>query len=91
MSFNASSPACVSVTRDVVDNRSMRSVSPWNFIPQPFGLSQSPSSAMATAASSEVANDDLAVVEVPAVEMPIVETTRRRLSSWARRVLATQR
>ena len=46
---------------------------------------------MATAASSEVTDDDLVVVEVPAVEMPIVETTRRRLSSWARRVLATQR
>jgi len=73
MSFTASSPACVSVTRDVVDDRSMRSVSPWNFTPQPFSLSQSPSSAMATAASSEVANDDLVVVEVPAAETPVVE------------------
>jgi len=73
MSFTASSPARVSVTRDVVDDRSMRSMSPWNFSPQPFGLSQSPSSAMATAASSEVVDDDLVVVEVPVVETPVVE------------------
>ena len=51
----------------------MRSVSPWNFTPQPFGLSQSPSLVVATAASSEVADDDLVVVEVPAVETPVVE------------------
>ena len=73
MSFTASSPAHVSVTRDVVDNRSMCSVSPWNFTPQPFGLSQSPSSAMATAAFSEVADDDLVVVEAPAAETPVVK------------------
>jgi len=73
MSFTASSPACISVTLDVVDNRSMRSVSPWNFTPQPFGLSQSPSSVVATAASSKVAHDDLVVVEVPAAETPVVE------------------
>jgi len=57
----------------VVDNRSMRSMSPWNFTPQPFGLSQSPSSAVATAASSEVADDDFVVVEAPPVETPVVE------------------
>jgi len=73
MSFIASSPARVSVTRDVVDDRSMCSMSPWNFTPQLFGLSQSPFSAMATAASSEVVDDDLVVVEVPAVETPVVE------------------
>jgi len=73
MSFTASSPARVSVTRDVVDDRSLRSMSPWNFTPQPFGLSQSPSSAMATAASLEVVNDNPVVVEVPAVETPVVE------------------
>ena len=38
MSFTASSPARVSVTLNVVDNRSMRSMSRWNFTPQPFGL-----------------------------------------------------
>ena len=38
MSFTAFSPARVSVTLDVVNHRSMRSVSPWNFMPQPFGL-----------------------------------------------------
>jgi len=73
MSFTASSPARVSVTRDVVDDRSMRSLSPWNFTPQPFGLLQSPSLVLATAASSEAANDNLVVVEVPAVETPVVE------------------
>ena len=73
MSFTASSPARVSVTRDVVDDRSMRSMSPWNFTPQPFGLSQSPSSVLATAASSEAADDDLVVVEAAAVETPVVE------------------
>jgi len=73
MSFTASSPARVSVSRDVVDDRSMCSVSPWNFTPQPFGLSQSPSSAMATVASSEVVDDDLVVVEAPMVETPVVE------------------
>ena len=91
MSFTASSPARVSVTRDVVDDRSMRLVSPWNFIPQPFGLSQSPSSAMATAASFEVADDNLVVVEAPALRHRLLSgcflTMRRRLSSWARRVL----
>jgi len=51
----------------------MRSLSPWNFTPQPFGLSQSPSSVVATAASSEAADDDLVVVEGPAVETPVVE------------------
>jgi len=73
MSFTASSPACVSVTRDVVNERSVHSMSPWNFTPQLFGLSQSPSSAMATAASSKVADDDLVVVEAPAAETPVVE------------------
>jgi len=73
MSFTASSPARVSVSRNVVDDCSMCSVSPWNFTPQPFGLSQSPSSVMATVALSEAANDDLIVVEVPAVETPVVE------------------
>jgi len=51
----------------------MRSVSPWNFTPQPFGLSQSPSSVVATAALSEAADDNLVVVEVPVVETPVVE------------------
>jgi len=73
MSFTASSPARISVTLDVVDDRSMRSVLPWNFTPQPFGLSQSPSSVVATAASSEVADDGLVVVEVPGAEIPVVE------------------
>ena len=73
MSFIASSPACVSVTLDVVDDRSMRSMPPWNFTPQPFGLSQSPSSVVATAALSEAANDNLVVVETPAVETLVVE------------------
>jgi len=73
MSFTASSPARVSVTHDVVDDRSVHSMLPWNFTSQPFGLSQSPSSAMATAASSEVADDDLVVVEAPAAETPVVE------------------
>jgi len=73
MSFTASSPAPVSVTLDVVDDRSMCSVSPWNFTPQPFGLSQSPSSVVATAGSSEAADDNLVVVKAPAVETPVVE------------------
>ena len=51
----------------------MRSVLPWNFTPQPFGLSQSPSSVVATAVSSEVSDDDLVVVEVPAAETLVVE------------------
>jgi len=73
MPFTASSPACVSVTLDVVDDRSMCSVSPWNFTPQPFGLSQSPSFVVATVASSEATDDDLVVVEGPAVETLVVE------------------
>ena len=73
MSFTTSSPACVSVTLDVVDDCSMRSVSPWNFTSQTFGLSQSLSSVVATAASSEVADDNLVVVEVPAVKTPVVK------------------
>jgi len=51
----------------------MRSLAPWNFTPQPFSLSQSPSSAVATAALSEAADDGLVVVEGPAVETPVVE------------------
>jgi len=73
MSFTASSPACVSVTLDVVNNHSMCSVLPWNFTPQPFGLSQSPSSVVATAALSEAADDDLVVVRASTVETPVVE------------------
>jgi len=68
MSFTVSSPARVSVTLDVVDDHFMCSVSPWNFTPQPFSLSQSPSSVVATAASSEAAKDNLVVVETPVVE-----------------------
>jgi len=49
------------------------SLSPLNFTPQPFGLSQSPSSVVATAASSEAADDNLVVVEGPAVETLVVE------------------
>jgi len=73
MSFTASFPACVSVNIDVVDSRSMHFVLPWNFTPQPFGLSQSPSSVVATAASSEATNDNLVIVEVPVVETLIIE------------------
>ena len=73
MPFTASSPARVSVMLDVVDNCSMCSVSPWNFTPQPFGLSQSLSSVVATAALSEAPDDGLVVVEGPAVETPVVE------------------
>jgi len=61
------------MTLNVVDNRSMCSVLPWNFTPQPFGLLQSPSSVVVTAASSEAADEDLVVVEVPAVETPVVK------------------
>jgi len=73
MSFTASSPARVSVSRDVVNDCSMRSVSPWNFTPQPFGPSQSPSSAMATVASSEVADDGLVIVQASMAETPVVK------------------
>jgi len=65
--------AVLVVPRHVVDNRSMCSVSPWNFTPQPFGLSQSPSSVVATVALSEAVNDNLVVVEAPIVETPVVE------------------
>jgi len=71
MSFTTSSPARVSAGVDVVAERSMRFVSPWNFTPQSFGLAQSPSYVVATAAPSQIVDDDL--VEAPAVETSVVE------------------
>ena len=73
MSFTASSPARVSAGVDVVAECSMRFVSPWNFTPQSFGLAQSPSYVVATAAPSQIVGDDLVIVEAPAVETSVVE------------------
>jgi len=69
----------------VVDDRSMRSVATWNFTPQPFGLSQSPSLVLATAASSEAANDDLVVERLFLDDEKEIEFLGLATQRWSRK------